>query len=132
VAQPVLAIVDTHSMSPCPVELQRLNTELASPARVIAEAEAPIAKLQAAQAALAAAESRHRAAVDADMRSLARWLIDTMSGTMIIRTPTETEVAWHHHARHRLVRVPEHAARHFCWNAGFRRAPDELQGAAPS
>jgi hypothetical protein len=73
VAQLVLAILDTHSMSPCRVELQRLNTELASPARVIAEAEAPIAKLQAA---LAAAESRHRAAVDADMRLLARWLID--------------------------------------------------------
>ena len=26
-----------------------------------------------------------------------------------------------------LVRVPEEAARHFCWNAGFYRAPADLQ-----
>ncbi len=111
-------------MSPCRVELQRLNTELASQARVIAEAEAPIAKLQAAQAALAAAESRHRAAVDADMRLLARWLIDHDVGDNDYPQPsTETEVAGLASPCQRALAGARTGAcgTAFCWNARFRR-----------
>jgi hypothetical protein len=40
---------------------------------------------------------------------------------------------WHHHASGQwLIRCDDVAARYFCWSgAGFRLAPDELQGEQP-
>jgi hypothetical protein len=36
---------------------------------------------------------------------------------------------WHDHTHNLwLVRVPMAAATHFCWNGGFYKAPDALQG----
>jgi hypothetical protein len=40
--------------------------------------------------------------------------------------------AWHDHRLNRwLVRVPFEVAHHFCWNAGFYRAPAEYQDSGP-
>jgi len=46
---------------------------------------------------------------------------------------TTSYECWHHHASgHWLTRVPMTVAQHLCFNAGFYKAPDALQGERPS